>query len=60
MLGSLLNPKKAKCFFCPTVLKEKKAWKFEINTAEGVIVKHVCESCARDLETMKEGLGYGE
>ena len=54
MLDRFLPAKKSKCFFCPTEFKERDGWKFEIKTIEGVLVKTVCESCAKDLEALRQ------
>lgn len=40
------------CFFC---LKLSGKWKLEINTADGVIVKHVCDECKDYLDRMAKG-----
>ena len=59
MLDRLLPQKRIKCFFCPTEIVEKKAWKFEIKTIEGTLVKRVCEECAKDLEALRQ-MAHGE
>lgn len=43
---------KATCFFCP---KPAGSWKLEIKTAEGVLVKPLCDECQNYVERMSNG-----
>ena len=40
------------CFFCPAPAGK---WKLDINTAEGVITKHICDKCKDYLGRMASG-----
>lgn len=40
------------CFFCPAPAGK---WKLDINTAEGVIMKHICDECREYLERIRAG-----
>lgn len=40
------------CFFCPAPAGK---WKLDINTAEGVITKHICDECKDYLGCMASG-----
>ena len=40
------------CFFCPAPAGK---WKLDINTAEGVNTKHICDECRKYLERIRAG-----
>lgn len=58
MLGRYLRRRSAKkidCFFCHKTIKKKETWGFDIDTADGMLKKAICEDCANDLQEMKIG-----
>jgi hypothetical protein len=50
MLG--FGKKTEACFFCPAPAGK---WKLDINTAEGVITKHICDECKEYLTRISNG-----